>query len=191
VTAAELAAAVGQELPGAVDAHDDGPDMPTLAVRLDRLVEVATLMRDRFGKNLLSDVVAVDYLGYGEPVAGYYGTDRGRDINRTGSWGAPETAPPPPKRFGVKYHLAHVASDEPPARVRLQVWCDDGEPVPSVVPVWPTADWHEREAYDLMGIVFDGHPNLRRLILPADWDGHPQRKDYPMGGEPVQFTDAV
>jgi NADH-quinone oxidoreductase subunit C len=81
--------------------------------------------------------------------------------------------------------------DGPVARVRLQVWLDDGETVPSVVPVWPTADWHEREQYDLMGIVFAGHPNLRRLILPSDWAGHPLRKDYPIGGEPVQFTDAV
>ncbi len=57
--------------------------------------------------------------------------------------------------------------------MRVQVWLDDGEEVPSVVPVWPTADWHEREQYDLMGIVFAGHPNLRRLILPSDWAGHP------------------
>ena len=90
----------------------------------------------------------------------------------------------------MRYHLAHVG-DGPVARVRLQVWLDDGETVPSVVSVWPTADWHEREQYDLMGIVFDGHPNLRRLILPSDWAGHPLRKDYPIGGEPVQFTDAV
>ena len=67
----------------------------------------------------------------------------------------------------------------------------NGEEVPSVVGVWPTADWHEREQYDLMGIRFAGHPNLRRLIMPTDWAGHPLRKDYPIGGEPVQFTDAV
>jgi NADH-quinone oxidoreductase subunit C len=192
VTAAELAAAVAQELPDAIEAHDEGVDMPTLHVRRERLVDVCRLMRDRFGKNLLSDVTAVDYLGYGEEVAGYYGTYAGRDINRVGSQGAPATAPPPPERFGVKYHLAHVGGlGEPPDRVRLQVWCGDGEPVPSVVCVWPTADWHEREAFDLMGVEFAGHPNLRRLILPADWDGHVQRKDYPLGGEPVQFTDAV
>jgi NADH:ubiquinone oxidoreductase subunit C len=192
VTADELAAAVETELPGAVEAHEEGVDMPTLAIRLERLRDVCLLMRDRFGKNLLCDVVAVDYLGYGEEVAGYFGTERGRDINHTGSWGAPTTAPPPPKRFGVKYHLARIGrAGEPPERVRLQVWCDDGEAVPSVVEVWPTADWHEREAFDFMGIVFDGHPNLKRLLLPHDWEGHVQRKDYPLGGEPVQFTDAV
>ncbi len=60
--------------------------------------------------------------------------------------------------------------------------------MPSVIPVWPTADWHEREAYDLMGITFDGHPNLKRILLDDDWDGHPLRKDYPIGGEPVRFS---
>ncbi len=73
--------------------------------------------------------------------------------------------------------------------MRLQVWCDDGDPVPSVVPIWPTADWHEREVYDLMGIVFEGHPNLVRILMPEDWEGHPLRKDYPIGGEPVRFSD--
>jgi NADH-quinone oxidoreductase subunit C len=89
----------------------------------------------------------------------------------------------------VVYHLAHVG-EGPPARVRLQVFLEDGEEIDSVVPVWPTADWHEREAYDMVGIVFRGHPNLKRLLMPSDWAGHPLRKDYPIGGEPVQFTDA-
>ncbi|MGH3074974.1 MAG: NADH-quinone oxidoreductase subunit C, partial [Gaiellales bacterium] len=113
-----------------------------------------------------------------------------RDMNATGSWGTPMTVAQPPKRFAVRYHLAHVG-DGPTDRVRIQVWLDDGQEVPSVVGVWPTADWHEREQYDLMGIHFTGHPNLRRLIMPTDWAGHPLRKDYPIGGEPVQFTDAV
>jgi NADH-quinone oxidoreductase subunit C len=60
--------------------------------------------------------------------------------------------------------------------------------VASVVAVWPTADWHEREAYDLMGIGFDGHPNLSRILMEDDWEGHPLRKDYPLGGEPVRFS---
>ena len=84
-----------------------------------------------------------------------------------------------------------TSSQSPRARrIRLQVWCDDGEPVPSVVSVWPTADWHEREQFDLMGIVFDGHPNLVRILMDEDWEGHPLRKDYPIGGEPVRFSEA-
>ena len=61
--------------------------------------------------------------------------------------------------------------------------------VDSVVPVWPGADFYEREQFDMMGIVFDGHPNLERLLMPEDWEGYPLRKDYPIGGEPVRFTD--
>ncbi|MDX6522397.1 MAG: NADH-quinone oxidoreductase subunit [Gaiellales bacterium] len=190
MTAHELAEALEQAVPGAVAAHEEGVDMPTLTLRRERLIEVCTELRDRHGKNFLSAVTAVDYLGYGEEVAGYFGSERGRDINRTGSWGAPETAPAMPTRFSVKYHLAHVGEGGP-QRVRLQVFMEDGETVPSVVGVWPTADWHEREQYDLMGIVFEGHPNLKRLLMPSDWDGHPLRKDYPIGGEPVQFTDAT
>jgi NADH:ubiquinone oxidoreductase subunit C len=59
--------------------------------------------------------------------------------------------------------------------------------VPSVTDVWPTADWLERETYDLMGIEYEGHPNLRRIMMPDNWVGHPLRKDYPLGGEPVYF----
>jgi NADH:ubiquinone oxidoreductase subunit C len=190
VTADELAAAVTKAVPGSITAHEQGLDMPTLTVKPAKLIEVATHLRDAHGKNFLSAVSAVDYLGYGEEVAGYFGTERGRDVNSPGSWGSPMTVQAPPKRFAVVYHLAHVGG-EPPERVRLQVWLDDGEEVPSVVGVWPTADWHEREQYDLMGITFAGHPNLKRLIMPSDWAGHPLRKDYPIGGEPVQFTDAV
>ena len=190
MTAEELAAALEGAVPGAVLTHEEGLDMPTLTVAREQLVAVCRELRDTHGKNFLSAVTAVDFLGYGEEVAGYFGTESGRDINRTGSWGTPETVAPPAERFAVVYHLAHVG-EGPPERVRVQVRVDDGVPVPTVVPVWPTADWHEREQFDLMGIVFEGHPNLRRLIMPSDWDGHPLRKDYPIGGEPVQFTDAV
>ncbi|MDX6535526.1 MAG: NADH-quinone oxidoreductase subunit [Gaiellales bacterium] len=189
MTAEELSAAVETAAPGAVVSHEDALDMPTLTVRPEQLVKVCEALRDQHGKNFLSAVTAVDYLGYGEDVAGYFGTERGRDLNATGSWGSPETAPPPPTRFSVKYHMAHIGTG-PIDRLRVQVFVEDGEEVPSVVSVWPTADWHEREQYDLMGIVFAGHPNLQRLIMPSDWDGHPLRKDYPIGGEPVQFTDA-
>jgi NADH-quinone oxidoreductase subunit C len=68
-------------------------------------------------------------------------------------------------------------------RLRLKAGCNDGEPVPSLVPLWNGANWLEREVYDMFGIVFEGHPNLRRILLPDDWDeGHPLRKDYPLRG---------
>ena len=147
-------------------------------------------MRDEAGFGLVEILMAMTILSIVLLALGGLMFQSGRDMNRTGSWGTPETVAAPAKRFAVVYHLAHIG-DGPPERVRLQVLVNDGEPVPTVVPVWPTADWHEREQFDLMGIVFDGHPNLRRLIMPSDWAGHPLRKDYPIGGEPVQFTDAV
>ena len=165
--------------------------MPTLTVRRERLLDVCRELRDEQGKNFLSAVSAVDYLGYGEAVAGYFGTERGRDMNahrQLGRAGDRRAAahplrgglPPGPRRRRAARPRAPAGASSRTARS-----------VPSVVPVWPTADWHEREQYDLMGIVFTGHPNLKRLIMPSDWAGHPLRKDYPIGGEPVQFTDAV
>jgi NADH-quinone oxidoreductase subunit C len=73
-------------------------------------------------------------------------------------------------------------------RVRLEVAVDvDDAIVPSAVSVYPTADWHERETYDMFGVVFAGHPGLTRILMPDDWIGHPQRKDYPLGGIPVEY----
>ncbi len=76
-------------------------------------------------------------------------------------------------------------------RVRVEVACPDDDPhIPSVVSVYPSNDWHERETYDFFGIVFDGHPALTRIEMPDDWPGHPQRKDYPLGGIPVEYKGA-
>jgi NADH-quinone oxidoreductase subunit C len=76
-------------------------------------------------------------------------------------------------------------------RVALEVTCPDADPhIPSLFGVYPTCDWHERETYDFFGIVFDGHPALTRIEMPDDWVGHPQRKDYPLGGVPVEYHGA-
>ena len=131
----------------------------------------------------------MDYLGWGdESVAGYWGNAYGRDLNIPGTAALKRTPEPKPKRFAVNYHLLAVADE--PRRVRVQAWLDDGEEIASVVSVWPTADWHEREAWDMMGIAFDGHPNMVRILMDDDWEGHPLRKDYPIGGEPVRFSEA-
>ncbi len=83
-------------------------------------------------------------------------------------------------RFELNYHLLSIPRRQ---SVRLRVRLPGDNPVTeSVVPVWPTANWHEREIFDLFGIRFEGHPNLRRMLLPDDWEGHPLRKDYPVEG---------
>jgi NADH-quinone oxidoreductase subunit C len=162
----------------------------TLVVDPARLVEACTHLRDEQGFCFLSDVSSVDYLGWGdEPVAGYWGGANGRDLNQPGTWGLARKPSPKPKRFAVNFHLLCVrSSGEGAPRVRVQVWVDDGESVPSVVSVWPTADWQEREVWDMMGIRFSGHPDLSRILMDDDWEGFPLRKDYPIGGEPVRFS---
>ncbi|HEY1263914.1 MAG TPA: NADH-quinone oxidoreductase subunit C [Terriglobales bacterium] len=87
---------------------------------------------------------------------------------------------PSSPRFEVVYHLLSIAKRE---RVRLKVRLDEESPVvDSVTPVWPAANYFEREVYDLFGVRFSGHPYLRRLLMPEDWQGHPLRKDYPVEG---------
>ncbi|MEO6605006.1 MAG: NADH-quinone oxidoreductase subunit C [Aeromicrobium sp.] len=84
--------------------------------------------------------------------------------------------------------VIHLLSMTHNRRIRVEVVAPDSDPhVPSVVSIYPTADWHERETYDFFGIIFDGHPALTRIMMPDDWPGHPQRKDYPLGGIPVEF----
>ena len=92
-------------------------------------------------------------------------------------------------RFDVVYHLlklppraAGVADVGTPARVRVLCGVDDGTALPSVMDLWKSADWAEREIFDLFGLVFEGHADLRRIQMPYDWEGHPLRKDYPMRG---------
>jgi NADH-quinone oxidoreductase subunit C len=132
----------------------------TLIVAADQLVTVMHYLRDTAGLiyNFLSDISAVDYYP---------------DYTRPG-------------RFAVAYHLYSMLYNR---RVRVKVYLPEENPsVPSIVSVWPAANWLEREAHDLMGVHFDGHPDLRRLLMPDDWQGHPQRRDYPLGYEQPQFS---
>jgi NADH-quinone oxidoreductase subunit C len=126
----------------------------TLVLRPEVLVEVAGLLRDAPGLRfrVLADLTAVDWLN--------------RD-----------------PRYDVVYHLLSL---EAPAALRLKVRAGDEDTpspeVPSVTSIWPGANWYEREVFDLFGIRFTGHPNLTRIEMPADWVGHPLRKDYPLTG---------
>ncbi|NUO57343.1 MAG: NADH-quinone oxidoreductase subunit C [Hamadaea sp.] len=92
------------------------------------------------------------------------------------------------RRLHAVYHLTSMTYRR---RIRLECAVTAENPhLPSVTSVYPTADWQERETYDMFGIVFDGHPNLTRILMPDDWEGHPQRKDYPLGGVPVEYKGA-
>ena len=93
---------------------------------------------------------------------------------------------PDEPRLGVLYELLDMEKVD---RITVKTRVHTEEPrVPSVTPDWPTADFQEREVYDMFGVVFDGHPDLRRILMPEDYEGHPQRRDFPVGGEPVLFT---
>ncbi|HIC89011.1 MAG TPA: NADH dehydrogenase (quinone) subunit D [Anaerolineae bacterium] len=131
-----------------------------ITVRADKLLPVARFLHDEsdLAYDLLVDMTAVDR------------SELGRS-----------------PRFMTVYQLHSTRHNQ---RVRLHVPCPGGNTphVPSVTGIWPAANWHEREAYDLMGVRFEGHPDLRRILLPDDWEGHPLRKDYPLGGEPVPFS---
>jgi NADH-quinone oxidoreductase subunit C len=159
----------------------------TVVVAPEHLLDAALHLRDTERFDFLSDITAVDYLGWGQAdVSGYIGTKDGRDLNQPMTQGYQVVPLAKPARFALNYHLLSIA--ERPRRVRLQTWVEDGRGVHTVIPAWPTADWHEREAFDLMGIEFVEHPNLKRILLDDDWEGHPLRKDYPLGGEPVRFS---
>jgi NADH-quinone oxidoreductase subunit C len=133
----------------------------TFFIRRERLLETARLLRD---DETLRFEMCLGVSGVHFPA------DRGRELHAV-------------------YHLLSMTHNR---RIRLEVVCPDGDPhIPSVVSVYPTNDWHERETYDFFGIVFDGHPALTRIEMPDDWPGHPQRKDYPLGGIPVEYKGAT
>jgi NADH-quinone oxidoreductase subunit C len=93
---------------------------------------------------------------------------------------------PEEPRLGVQYELLDMTEVD---RITVKLRVPTDEPrVDSVTPAWPTADHQEREVYDMFGVIFDGHPDLRRILMPEDYEGFPQRRDFPVGGEPVLFT---
>ncbi len=99
-----------------------------------------------------------------------------------------------PSLDGAELHaVAHLLSiTHGSKRIRVEASCPDADPhIPSIVEVYPAATWHERETWDMFGIIFDGHPALTRILMPDDWPGHPQRKDYPLGGIPVEYKGAT
>jgi NADH-quinone oxidoreductase subunit C len=133
----------------------------TFFVRREHVLPVAQLLRD-------DEALRFEFCSGVSGV--HYPDDRGRELHAV-------------------YHLLSMTHNR---RIRLEVTCPEADPhIPSVVAVYPTNDWHERETFDFFGIIFDGHPALTRIQMPDDWPGHPQRKDYPLGGIPVEYKGAT
>jgi NADH-quinone oxidoreductase subunit C len=171
----------------------------TLELAGKDLVETATALRDEadFAFEILLDVCGVDYLGFGkdewvtEESTGS-GFSRGVDPTTAGRLRAVTEEPGTvrePKRFAAVYHLLSISNNQ---RLRLRVFAPEDElpVVPSVISVWNSANWYEREAFDLYGIIFDGHPDLRRLLTDYGFIGHPFRKDFPLSGNVEVIYDA-
>ncbi|HEX5789170.1 MAG TPA: NADH-quinone oxidoreductase subunit C [Woeseiaceae bacterium] len=147
------------------------------------LIEVASALRSDFGFEMLMDVCGVDYLDYGSDEwttvdATESGFSRGVERKPVLLDEADEF---PPRRFAVVYHLLSIQHN---ARLRLRTFTGTDNPpvVRSVVDIWNSANWFEREAFDLFGILFEGHPDLRRILTDYGFIGHPFRKDFPLTG---------
>ncbi len=99
-----------------------------------------------------------------------------------------------PQMTGAELHAVNnfMSITHGGRRVRVETSCSEEDPhIPSIVEIYPANDWHERETWDMFGIIFDEHPALTRILMPDDWPGHPQRKDYPLGGIPVEYKGAT
>jgi len=161
---------VGEERAEAVRLREEYPDAllkvkqfrdnTFICVKREMVREVATFLRDEMAYGFFSECTCTDYSKWeGE-----------RDL---------------PERFEVIYNLYSLKTF---SRIFIKVGVNDGEKVPSLIPVFIGAEYPEREVWDLFGVQFDGHPALRRFLLPDDWTGHPLRKEYPLGGEDVDFA---
>ncbi len=159
----------------------------------DDLVGIATALRNEgdFGFEMLMDVCGVDYLSFGSvewTTESAAGSGYSRGVQREPVI-LDEADEFPPKRFAVVYHLLSLRHN---MRLRLRVFTGVDNPpiVKSVVDVWNSANWFEREAFDLFGILFDGHPDLRRILTDYGFIGHPFRKDFPLVGNVEVIYDA-
>jgi NADH-quinone oxidoreductase subunit C len=182
-----LAAAVALALPDQLTAIASNCRELTYEVAGDHLLQVATTLRDAEGLKfeMCMDVCGVDYLEHGRAEwKTEHATSSGfsRGVSRyVVPDGEPAIALAPGRRFAVVYHLLSISLNQ---RLRLRVFCaDDAEPmVDSVAGIWAGTDWFERETFDMFGILFRGHPDLRRLLTDYGFIGHPFRKDFPLSG---------
>ena len=176
-----IAALITERLRTALVSHTADRGELTVVVRAEDILFASKTLRDteEFDFSQLSDLSGIDYLSYGQAdwqtqSASESGFSRGVSQSEL------ELAEDIPARFAVVYQLLSMRHNR---RVRVKAYLDDDSPrIDSVVDVWPSADWYEREAFDLFGILFNSHPDLRRLLTDYGFIGHPFRKDFPLEG---------
>lgn len=180
-----------QEILGGAVTNITVLDQVTLEVSADNLIKVCTELRDHAVLKFeqLIDVCGVDYLDYGksewrtnETTESGYSRGRAADADSRTTvieWNKP--------RYACVYHLLSVTHNH---RVRIKVYLEPEPTIQSVIDIWPSANWFEREAFDLFGIIFEGHPDLRRILTDYGFKGHPFRKDFPLVGEVEMRYDA-
>ncbi len=189
-----LKARFGERALSVVHAHGE----TTMELAPDSWVEVIRALRDEpeFGFELLVDVCGVDYLGYGDDewdTSGVSSEGFSRGVEGSGpgrfDWESRPRGKGPDKRFAAVVHLLSIKHNR---RIRLRCFAlDHTLPiVPSLTDLFPVSNWFEREAFDLFGIIFEGHPDLRRILTDYGFVGHPFRKDFPMIGNVEVLYDA-
>lgn len=197
----QLAEQLQQRFSESLQANVDAVGEVTIELAPDALIEVATALRDepQFAFEMLMDVSGIDYASYGKDEwatneTSATGFSRGVEAATAGRLQAVTEdlvveKSRQPKRFAAVYQLLSISKNR---RLRLKVFApDDDLPViPSVISIWSSADWYEREAFDLYGILFEGHPDLRRLLTDYGFVGHPFRKDFPLSGNVEVIYDA-
>lgn len=186
-----LATKIHDRFQGLIQSSAIAADELTIEIAPQHLREICQTLRSEqdFKFELMIDIAGVDYLDYGvseweTEKATSRGFERGVEKTkkqRVIPWNKP--------RFAVVYHLLSITHNQ---RIRLRVFVsDDSLLIPSIVDIWASANWYEREAFDLYGILFDGHPDLRRILTDYGFIGHPFRKDFPLSGNVEVRYDAA
>ena len=191
-TSQQLAEALHAEFGDRLESVTEAFGEVTAEIAVDKLVEVATALRDNgaFQFQQLVDLCGIDYSQYGRAEwqtedasrAGFSrGVDDGATMGRLQFGDELDSLATRGRRFAAIYHLVSYSLNQ---RLRLRVYApdDDFPVVPSITDVWASANWYEREAFDLFGILFNGHPDLRRILTDYGFVGHPFRKDFPLVG---------
>ncbi len=187
----QLLAEIQSHIPSGIVASRIALDELTLEIQPENILTVCKALRDipQLDFKCLIDICGIDYLHYGLDdwqTTSTTETGFGRGVLSK----LERDNPAKPNRFAVVYHLLSLENNQ---RVRLRVNIPDGKEliVDSVMEIWPAANWYEREAFDLFGIVFRGHPDLRRLLTDYGFSGHPFRKDFPLIGKVEARYDAT